>query len=101
MNSNTISNDLMLFRSTITDLKNSNGQLKRCNQQLFDTFDTLNSSWVGSAHDSYVQNVNSDRDFMEKVLTTLAQFLQDMDEADAIYRKCESDVEDVITSIQV
>ena len=87
MNSNTISNDLMLFRSTITDLKNSNGQLKRCNQQLFDTFDTLNSSWVGSAHDSYVQNVNSDRDLMEKVLTTLAQFLQDMDEADAIYRR--------------
>lgn len=101
MNSNTISNNLMLFSSSIADLKNSDRQLRNCNQQLFDAFDNLNSSWGGTAHDAYVQNVNEDRNLMDSVLRTISQFLQDMDEAEAEYKKCESNVADVISSIQV
>lgn len=101
MNSNRIANNLVTFNRDIRSIESGTEQLRGTTQKLFSTLDALNSSWVGSAHEVYVQNVQDDRELMNNVLSTLTKFLQDMQDADRTYKTCESQVESTIASIVV
>lgn len=101
MNSKLISNNLLAFRSDITNIKGAEGQLRGLNAKLFSTLDSLNASWDGSAHDVYVDNVQEDRELMERVLKTLTQFGEDLAQANTIYSANEDKVAAEIASIRV
>ena len=60
-------NHLVRFGSDIKKYQDYVRQLKTTSNKLFSELESLNSSWSGPAHSSYVDNLKEDQELMDSV----------------------------------
>lgn len=89
------------FRSDVRQFRSSTEQIRRTSNRLFTALESLNSTWSGSAHSIYIANVKEDEELMASVFKALRELGEELEEADAVYRKCEDQVEQEINSLVV
>lgn len=101
MSDNKIMNHLDRYRSDLREFKTTAAQIKRKSNELFNSLESLNATWIGPAHDVYVDNVAEDKELMDSVFKALKELEEELSEASITYRKCEERVQQEINSLVV
>ncbi len=94
-------NHLVCFGSDVKKFKDSVRLLNATSKKLFTELESLNASWNGPAHDSYVDNLKEDQDLMESVFKALTTISDGLEHAKKTYNTCEEQVREEIASLVV
>jgi len=94
-------NHLVRFGSDIKKYQDYVRQLKTTSNKLFSELESLNSSWSGPAHNSYVDNLKEDQELMDSVFKALFSISDEFEHANKTYKACEERVREEIASLVV
>jgi WXG100 family type VII secretion target len=94
-------NHLVRFGSDIKKYQDYVRQLKTTSNKLFSELESLNSSWSGPAHSSYVDNLKEDQELMDSVFKALSSISGEFEHANKTYKACEERVREEIASLVV
>lgn len=70
-------------------------------RQLIEEMQQLDSMWEGAAKQAFLAQFQNDCAIMEDICTNLTEYLTSMEKASMEYKKCESDVNDLIRSLRI
>lgn len=93
--------------NTVT-MKNEAAQLREIKNDLAESFkklytdlDAMDSMWEGPAKDAFTASVQEDKLMCDKFYAEIEEFIVQMEDAAGAYEKCENEVYDFLSKINV
>lgn len=94
INTNTLKSDISNIEES---LKKISEKLQTINQNMKD----LNVNWTGYANAALMEQYMKDVEMMQEILKKLADYTEDLQEAEKEYNRCEKLVGDIVTMMLV
>lgn len=82
-----------------TSLKEWVEQTADIMKQMRDTVGTLDTSWEGTSHDTFVQSFEQNKEAVKAKAITLEEFADSFGQAVRLYMELESEVADVVSTL--
>lgn len=96
-----IANQMERFGRDIQEYSSLVDTVKSKTSSLFDHVNALSSTWEGTAHDVFMAQFSKDVENMNTVIKNLQTIGSDLENARNEYNRCESNVQDIISAIQI
>ena len=96
-----IANELSRFNTDVEQFKTALDDLDNNYTNVFETIESLNSTWAGQAHDAFLTQFDNDNKNVKDMIEELKKYRDDLLFANNEYTKCEAEVNDIVTSLSI
>ena len=94
VDTNFLSRDTAELEQIVEELRNRLSEMQNGVQQ-------INSTWEGSAKNAFIEQVSKDAEFYNNYIDEIVVFLNNMKSSAHEYDKCESEVLELVQSINI
>lgn len=101
MSANKIRVNTDSLNQTKRNLEEKLNSIRKAISDISEDMKTLNSMWMGEAHDAFVQNTDQDIQFLNNVCDGIQGIIDYEENAVTEYNKCEQQVAELIRQIQI
>lgn len=93
--------NMSALEQDISDMKDCVAKIRNEMQKMFQSVNELDTMWEGVANEIFVKQFQQDERTLAEICTAVDKVVEQMEEANTDYRRCEDEVAQLVENIRI